>query len=135
MPQPEDANHDLVRQWLKKADEDFQTAEILLASDAPLYGSIGFHCQQAVEKWMKGWLTWRDVEFRKTHDLVELLDVMAKIDPALAQKIEESAILTHYAVVHRYPGDLPDLSRQEALSAVRITRYVRETILIDLPRK
>ena len=31
-----------------------------------------FHCQQAVEKALKGLLTWHDVPFRKTHSLEEL---------------------------------------------------------------
>jgi HEPN domain-containing protein len=37
-----------------------------------LLGDATFHCQQAVEKAMKAFLTWHDRIFRKTHDLVEL---------------------------------------------------------------
>jgi HEPN domain-containing protein len=37
-----------------------------------LLGDATFHCQQAVEKTIKAFLTWHDRAFRKTHDLVEL---------------------------------------------------------------
>jgi len=37
-----------------------------------LFGHALFWCQQAAEKSLKGFLTWNECSFRKTHDLEEL---------------------------------------------------------------
>jgi hypothetical protein len=42
---------------------------VLLAANPPLLGEVVFHCQQAAEKAMKGFLSWHDSPFGKTHDL------------------------------------------------------------------
>jgi HEPN domain-containing protein len=46
----------------------FEAAERLLKAPA-LFGAAVFHCQQAAEKALKGFLAWHDTPFRKTHDL------------------------------------------------------------------
>ena len=133
MMHPEQARLDLVRQWLLKAAEDFQAVEYLCAAEAPLYGVIGFHCQQCIEKLLKAWLTWRSIEFRKTHDIVELLDLVASQDAKLAGLLENTAVLSHYAVATRYPGDIPMLSKAEATAAVQLTTTARQVIFNSLP--
>lgn len=69
--------------WLVKAQRDLQTAEILLAQAAPFLDMAVYHCQQAAEKALKGFLFWHDVPFRKTHNLAELLDQCLVIDQTL----------------------------------------------------
>ena len=56
--------------WLRRSEDDLRAAEVDLAADAPLLGDAAFHCQQAVEKALKAFLTWHDLPFRKTHDLI-----------------------------------------------------------------
>jgi HEPN domain-containing protein len=46
----------LTAQWLKKADADFAAAEQLLQVRPLLNDQIGFHCQQAAEKYLKALL-------------------------------------------------------------------------------
>ncbi len=56
----------LTREWLTKAAHDLQAARIVGATpDGPLDTAI-FHCQQAAEKALKGWLTASDISFEKT---------------------------------------------------------------------
>ena len=62
-----------IRAWLAKASQDLGSAEWLLASPKPFYSTVGFHCQQAAEKTIKAYLTWRDEPFEKTHSLVALV--------------------------------------------------------------
>jgi HEPN domain-containing protein len=57
------------RAWLARARDDIRGADIDLAAAPPLLGDAAFHCQQAVEKALKAFLTWHDRPFRKTHDL------------------------------------------------------------------
>jgi len=41
-------------QWLATADEDLKAAKALLSLQASFFSTIGFHCQEAVEKYFSG---------------------------------------------------------------------------------
>lgn len=56
MRTPEEVKRDFVRQWLEKAHEDLRAAEVLLKEQLDEYDSVGFHAQQAAEKFMKAFL-------------------------------------------------------------------------------
>ncbi len=128
MKSPEDVRREFVKQWLTKADEDFNLAKELVAHDSPYCSAIGFHAQQAVEKWLKAVLVHHQVEFRKTHDLDELVELITKVNNGLAEALREVSILTPYGVEARYPGDLPMLSKAEAKAAVELAEKVREAV-------
>src|ERR1039458_4805249 len=83
--QPPDPDTLLVlREWIERADADLHVAEQLAAEaarDLRVREIVGFHCQQAAEKYLKALLTRYQIEFRKTHDLRVLLDLTDGIDP------------------------------------------------------
>jgi hypothetical protein len=60
---------DLVRDWLRKADLDCDVAARLSSEGDRFRDIVVFHCEQAVEKYVKAVLVRRQVEFRKTHDI------------------------------------------------------------------
>lgn len=63
---------------------------------------LGFHAQQAVEKWLKAVLAKAGVAFRRTHDLAELLDALQDAGlppPPHADRLDE---LNPFAVEARY---------------------------------
>jgi len=66
---PDQTRRDDTRAWLSRAAADLRAAANELTAEDPVTGDTVFHCQQAVEKAMKAFLTWHDVPFRKTHDL------------------------------------------------------------------
>jgi hypothetical protein len=53
MKPPETALRELVSQWVEKARDDFEAAAHLLGEGDRLGGIVAFHCQQAVEKYLK----------------------------------------------------------------------------------
>ena len=57
--------------WLRKAAYDLRAASHSLTASPPLLGDVVFHCQQAAEKALKGFLMWNNIPFRKTHSLEE----------------------------------------------------------------
>lgn len=61
----------LARGWFRKAESDLADAKRTIASDGP-YDTACFHAQQAVERYLKGYLAWRDQPIPRTHDLEEL---------------------------------------------------------------
>jgi HEPN domain-containing protein len=132
MKPPEEVKRDLVRQWLARADEDLETAKFLFTSEKYFFAAICFHCQQAAEKYFKAFLTWRQIEFPKTHDLGLLLGLIASTAPSLAASLNEVAGLNPYGVDIRYPGDAPEIAREDAEEAIRLAKRVKEAISLAL---
>jgi len=128
MRPPEEVKRDLVRQWLAKAEEDLNAAKALLSLGTSFLSTIGFHCQQAAEKYFKAFLTWQQIEFPKTHDLGLLLGLISTAAPSLTESLKEVAILNPYGVEIRYPGDVPEITADEAAEAVQLAEKIREAI-------
>ncbi len=57
----------VVRAWFKKAENDLINAENTIKMDAPPTDTICFHAQQCAEKYLKGFLTFHQIGFPKTH--------------------------------------------------------------------
>ena len=51
--------------WIEKADHDLGTAQIIYIHVPKFRDTITFHCQQAVEKYLKSYLIFLDVEFQE----------------------------------------------------------------------
>ncbi|HEY5749069.1 MAG TPA: HEPN domain-containing protein, partial [Chryseolinea sp.] len=77
-----------------------------------------YHCQQAAEKALKGWLTSKEVEFHKTHDLVELLNQSIPLNKELASFDTAARNLAPFSVRFRYPGDTFEPPLEEAIQAL-----------------
>jgi len=125
----------LTRDWLTKAKHDLQNARIVsTASDGPLDTAI-YHCQQAAEKALQGWLTWRGITVVKTHDLVRLVEDAVADNPDLAKCEEAADILTPYVSAFRYPGltDDPMPSREEFDAALQHAQTIYDFVLNLLP--
>lgn len=133
MRSPDEVKRDLVRQWLTKAEGDLSTARLLLFYDHSFLFPVGFHCQQAAEKLIKAFLTWNQVDFPKTHNLGELLDLVHTVDESLAASLRSATVLNPYGIDIRYPGEAPDPSRKEAEAALALAEEVRHIIHQALP--
>ena len=124
-------NDDLVKAWLAKASSDLRNAEIVLAAgpeDLPA-DTICFHCQQAAEKYLKGFLTSRETAYPLTHSLKALVEKAMSLDNTFALILEKAESLTPYAVTLRYPDDFRMPSREEAESAFAIASEIKEFVL------
>jgi HEPN domain-containing protein len=125
----------ITREWLLRAKEDLASVERLLEDPLPLVQPALFHCQQAVEKAFKAFLTWHDVPFRRIHALEELGAACLRLDPSLEPLVATSTSLSAYAVRFRYPGAPYRPSLEEARAAEAIAREVFEAILARLPEE
>ena len=81
MKRPEETRRELVREWLEKSQNDLGLAEYLIRERSPYLNAIGFNAQQAAEKILKAFLVRHQVEFPKTHNIGELLDLVAHVAP------------------------------------------------------
>lgn len=116
MKPPDEVRHGLVRQWLKKAEEDFGVADLLISESTPYLSAAGFHLQQATEKFLKALLVHHQVEFPRTHDLGKLLDLLEPVEAALTKELAHIIALDPYSVQARYPDDLPAVSPQGSIA-------------------
>ncbi|HEY4875935.1 MAG TPA: HEPN domain-containing protein, partial [Puia sp.] len=61
--------------WIKKAEGDLYNVELLLKSENCQTDICCFHAQQAAEKYLKSYLVRYNIDFPKTHDLIELMNL------------------------------------------------------------
>jgi HEPN domain-containing protein len=107
----------------RKASQD-AVALRELAGNAEIADSIlGFHAQQAIEKWLKAVLAKYSVEFEYTHDLRRLIELVE--DAALTFPLETQAVVpfTEFAVPLRYE-DLLDAEPLDRAAAVTLVNDV-----------
>ncbi len=102
-----------VRQWLCKARTDLESARRLAASPDAILEAAFFHCQQAAEKAVKGYLAYRGHPLEKTHDVEKLVETAKSYEPRFAAWQQAAADLTPYATAFRYPSDTIDPDEEE----------------------
>ncbi len=90
----------------RKASEDEHSMAILLADSTSPDSAVGFHGQQTMEKLLKALLSHQHVAFARTHDLIELLDLLTTNGLTVPAEIDDCRRLQLYAVTFRY-DDLP----------------------------
>lgn len=120
-------------EWFKKGDSDLRTAEILVKEERPPTDTACFHCQQAVEKYLKGYLTLKSIDFLKSHDLDYLLKLCKGGDRKFADHEEAVLVLNKYGIEPRYPADIPIYySVEETKTAIKLakelTSFIRKKI-------
>jgi HEPN domain-containing protein len=121
------------RAWLAKAAQDLRRVEILLAAEPPDVEGALFHCQQAAEKAIKGFLTWHDMPFRRVHEIDQIGEQCVGVDSSLADLMCRADALTKYASRFRYPGAPYDPTLDEGRTALNLAREVIGSILGRLP--
>ncbi len=121
----------LVRQWVKKAENDLRNAEYVLTMkrDCPT-DTVCFHCQQCVEKYLKALLTLQEKTVPRTHDLIVLFNLL---DDKTSLSINKLYPLNRYAVETRYPGIWESIDTAEAKQAVSLAKEMRDTVRNHLP--
>ena len=79
MHETSDPSQALARRWFQKAENDLLNVRNNLQAEQYASDTVCFHCQQAAEKYLKGFLAWRRVPFTKIHDLLELLKQIQQV--------------------------------------------------------
>lgn len=87
---------------VRKAQEDAVALRELASNPEIADGIVGFHAQQAIEKWLKAVMAARGIGQARIHDIGRLLQLLDKDGaelPAIADRLDEFTI---YAVPLRY---------------------------------
>ncbi len=93
-------------EWFEKGKHDWEGAQLLF-ENGHYTDTIAMLIQQAVEKYLKGFLILHGWKLEKIHDLVKLLAEAAKYKPGLDRFEEDCRRITRYYSEGRYPGRMP----------------------------
>ncbi|MDR1453222.1 MAG: HEPN domain-containing protein [Candidatus Margulisbacteria bacterium] len=112
-------------EWLRFAEMDLSSAEFLLRHRPLPKEIICFHCQQSVEKLLKGILIINNTEAPRTHDLRELFSQIKDFVPN-NNLIKSACIeLDQYSVQPRHPEEI-HITEEDVHSAVKQAKKVLE---------
>ncbi len=120
----------LTEEWIAKAEGDLRVADSQMQGANPVFDVVCFLCQQAVEKYLKAWLTEQSTTFPRTHDLEALARLCLASIPELANSMHDLRYLTTFAVEVRYPGTSaqPGDAQQAAHTAHEIRTLIRSKL-------
>ncbi len=129
-----DGRRRFILEWYKSGKEDITLVEKLIADNESngefnFPRAICFHCQQAVEKYLKAFLVYCDFDFPKTHDIETLVELSARFDNSFTELDTEG--LSELAVAPRYP-DFEMLTENEIIEiykkSILIIQFIKNRI-------
>ncbi len=100
------------QEWFKKAKHDISTVEMIIKNGG--YSDVAsVLLQQAVEKYLKGYLIAQGWRLHKTHNLKDLIDEAVKYNQGFNKFYEITTVLTGYYFEEKYPFDELQVSMEE----------------------
>jgi HEPN domain-containing protein len=102
---------------LQKARGELGAAQTLIATENYAAHVVGFLLQQTVEKALKSVLAARETEIPHTHDLEELVKLLASTGVSLRPALVEVDWLTPWGVTFRYDDPIVPLDADRGLEA------------------
>lgn len=109
---------DAPARWLANAVADLALAKAPLP-EGGMYEHLCFHAQQSVEKSLKAVLLSQAISFPFTHNIQGLLDLLPAV-LAVSPEVYDAVVLTPYAVLTRYPGEMEPVTEDDYLEAVKL---------------
>jgi HEPN domain-containing protein len=114
--------------WSKACDDETLVDEVL-TSPRVSDEMVGFHCQQAAEKFLKAVLSEMGVHFQRTHNLRQLMDLLSDAGQQLPDDLSDLDTLTPFGTIFRYDVVPPahPFDRQRAREMIRRVREWAES--------
>jgi len=128
-----DAKRSLTCKWIMKARRDLLSAKKLAKGKESYLDTAIYHCQQTVEKTIKGWLVYHDRSFEKTHDLRLLVTMASEIEPKFTAWFDVAEQVTPYATAYRYPGEVLEPTNAEYAQAFKAASEFYQFVCSLLP--
>jgi HEPN domain-containing protein len=109
----------------RKAEDDAKAMQWLASKPEISDEIVGFHAQQAVEKWFKAVLGSREIAFEYTHDLHRLITEVTAAVGDFPFNTPEVVALTEHAVPLRY-DEILDTEPLDRQAVVRLVEEIGE---------
>ena len=101
-----------IESWIQKAQHDLMSAQRLPEIEPMILDNACFHCQQAIEKYLKAFLIFHGLDIERTHNIIFLLSQCANFD----------------AVQGRYPDTNLMPEKEEAESYYQLALEIKTLI-------
>lgn len=122
--------------WIKRAESNLAKAGVGRSDEKILYEDLCFDCQQAVEKSLKALLVLYDQDPLITHSITLLLgNIKGNINIDIPDFVNESVILSDYAVQTRYPGFYEPVTVEEYNTALQLASQVLNWVKNEIESK
>ncbi len=134
----DEAKRQFVKNWLSVASRDLAAARTLSESSTPYLDVAIYHCQQAAEKAVKGFLIFHDQRFKKTHDIKKLAGAAQPFAESFEDWLTEAELLNPYIGKFRYIEDVGaalEPSREEFDKALNAATRFYNFVLSQLPKE
>ena len=120
--------------WYYKANQDLQAAKLFFkATDSENgvdYAITAFHCQQCIEKYLKGHiLKLTDELSGTTHNLTVLCNKAGKLDITFKNFIDDCAFVDEFYIEPRYPVDILFINKRDGEDCLNIATKIAEHVL------
>ncbi len=92
--------------WLFHAKLDYLAAQNLI-EDVRCYHAVAFHCQQCIEKGLKGYVLFKRKKLLDGHNLTWLCKQAIQTSDQFRKYLGDSVKLNKYYIETRYPADKP----------------------------
>ena len=116
--------------WIAKANEDLAAVRKLSEDEEDFLffkSTILFHCQQAIEKYLKAFLVFKNVDFPKTHHLEFLNDFCIEHGGDDFERLEFGG-LSGFAVDSRYPDKYEEPTLDEMKSYFELVSEIKTLV-------
>lgn len=124
---------ELVKEWFFIADKDLESAIFLQNMKPVPLEIICYHCQQCAEKYLKGFLAFKEEKIEKSHDLILLNKKCREYNIGFKEIEDECLRLTDYGINVRYPFHI-NLTEYDMKLAIKDASKVKEFVLTKAER-
>jgi len=114
-----------VLEWFYFADADLDSAIILNNAHRKHNAIICYHCQQAVEKYLKAFLCYNGLVPPRIHVLETLCALCSDFDASFNDIAKECAYLSPFAVHARYPLEM-EITSANTVKSLEIAQRIKD---------
>ena len=118
-----------IKEWIEKADHDLGTAKVIYLQIPEYFDIIAYHCQQAVEKYLKALVINIEIYPPRTHNLMQLLDILTNNYEISNSLYAKAAILNNFSTEIRYPNKTIYLSPEDLKTGIEISEEFRKFVI------
>jgi HEPN domain-containing protein len=113
-----------VIEWIQIAEEDFYAAQLLNQAERKPMEIICYHCAQAIEKYLKGYLTYIGIMPEKTHNLLLLLQSCIENNIAFENIRIECGLLNKFTNEIRYPHRI-EIQNEDVIYSINAVERIK----------
>jgi HEPN domain-containing protein len=117
-------------EWINRAKSSLNLSKFAVntvVNNDVYYEDLCYQTQQAVEKAIKGFLIYFEVEPEFTHNIDTLINELEKLTE-VPDNVKRATELTDYAITTRYPGWYEEVTKEKYEQAVKIAEECLEWV-------